>query len=54
MDSAYYLQEIPVEIPVKELSVIVIAAILLSVVVSIAPSVKAGKEKPLDTLRNAR
>ncbi len=51
LDPAYYLQTIPISIPVKELSIIVVCTVLLSLVASVFPSIKAGKEKPLDTLR---
>jgi lipoprotein-releasing system permease protein len=51
MDPAYYLTEIPVTVPFKDLVVIVISTILLSLVVSVIPAYKAGKEKPLETLR---
>ena len=52
MDPAYYLSEIPVEIPGKQIILIAVAVLLLSVLVSYLPSRKAGKEKPLDILRN--
>ena len=52
MDPAYYLAEIPVDIPVNQIILIVVAVLFLSVVVSYIPSKKAGKEKPLDILRN--
>ncbi len=51
LDPAYYLQEIPVSIPLRELSVIVVGTLLLSLLVSVVPALKAGREKPLDTLR---
>ena len=51
LDPAYYLQIIPISIPVKELAIIVVCTVLLSLVASVFPSIKAGKEKPLDTLR---
>ena len=51
MDPAYYLSEIPVEIPVKQIILIAVSVLLLSVLVSYIPSRKAGKEKPLDILR---
>ena len=51
MDPAYYLSEIPVEIPVNQIILIIIAVLLLSVLVSYLPSRKAGREKPLDILR---
>ena len=51
LDPGYYLQEIPITIPLRELFIIVVGTLALSVVVSIIPAIKAGKEKPLDTLR---
>lgn len=51
LDPAYYLQSIPVTIPIKELLIIVGGTILISFMASLFPSLKAGKEKPLDTLR---
>ena len=51
MDPAYYLSEIPVEIPVNQVILIAAAVLLLSVLVSYLPSRKAGREKPLDILR---
>ena len=51
MDPAYYLSEIPVEIPAKQIILIAVSVLLLSVLVSYIPSRKAGKEKPLDILR---
>ena len=53
MDPAYYLQEIPVDLPFAQLLLIAAATILLSLIVSVIPAVKAGKEKPLDILRKA-
>lgn len=51
MDKAYYLEEIPVEIPWLKILLIIIAVWVLSLLVSYLPSRKAGKEKPLDILR---
>lgn len=51
LDPAFYLQEIPVIIPLGELVVITLGTLILSLIVSAIPAVKAGKEKPLDTLR---
>lgn len=51
LDPAYYLQEIPISIPFRELLIIVLGTLFLSLVVSFIPAVKAGKEKPLETLR---
>ena len=51
LDPAYYLQEIPVSIPFKELLIIALGTLLLSIAVSAFPAIKAGRGKPLDTLR---
>lgn len=51
LDPAYYLQEIPVNVSFVDLLVITLGTLLLSLLVSTIPAVKAGKEKPLDTLR---
>jgi lipoprotein-releasing system permease protein len=51
MNPEYYLETIPVVLPFKELCAIVILVLILSVVVSIIPSIKAGREKPLSILR---
>ena len=53
MDPAYYLQTIPVNLPFSQLLLIALSTVLLALFVSIIPSVKAGKEKPLDILRKA-
>ena len=51
MDPAYYLSEIPVEIPGIQIILIAVSVLLLSVLVSYLPARKAGREKPLDILR---
>lgn len=51
MDPAYYLQNIPVDIPYNQILLIILSTIILSILVSIVPCIKAGKEKPLDLLR---
>lgn len=51
LDPAYYLEEIPVVIPFAELFIISAVTLLLSVLVSVIPSIRAGKEKPLSILR---
>lgn len=53
MDAAYYLQTIPINIPFGQILLIGVLTVLLSLVVSLIPSVKAGKEKPLDILRKS-
>lgn len=51
LDPAYYLEVIPVTLNYKELLVIGTGTLLLSVLVSILPAVRAGQERPLDTMR---
>ncbi len=51
MDPAYYLAEIPVEIPVKQILLILAGVLFLSFLVSFLPAHKAGKEAPLEILR---
>lgn len=51
LDPAYYLQDIPVSVPFGHLLLITAGTLVLSLVVSIIPAAKAGREKPLDTLR---
>ena len=51
MDPAFYLQNIPIQIPVLQIVIIIVGILLLSVIVSYFPARKAGKEKPLDILR---
>lgn len=51
MDPAFYLQNIPIQIPVVQIVMIIIGVLLLSIIVSYFPARKAGKEKPLDILR---
>ncbi len=51
LNPAYYLETIPVTIPTTELIYIFVGTIVLSILVSIAPAVRAGKESPLEILR---
>ena len=51
LDPAFYLQNIPVTVPLWELFVIAAGTLVLSLVASAIPAIKAGKEKPIDTLR---
>lgn len=51
LDPAFYLEEIPVVLPWEGILIVAAGTLFLSVVVSALPSIKAGKEKPLDTLR---
>ena len=51
LDPAFYLQHIPLSIPLGELSLIVVGTLMLSLLVSAVPAIRAGREKPIDTLR---
>ncbi|OQY34228.1 MAG: hypothetical protein B6241_05420 [Spirochaetaceae bacterium 4572_59] len=51
LNSAYYLNEIPVEIRIDLLLIIFLLTVLLSIVASFVPVRKAGSIKPLDILR---
>lgn len=51
LDPAYYLEKIPVHINFKELYIIALTMLLLSLAVCIIPAVRAGKEKPLSIMR---
>lgn len=51
MDPAYYLETIPIIIPGKEILLIFVGTIFLSILVSIIPASKAAKEKPLNIIR---
>lgn len=50
LDPAFYLQEIPVVIPWSELLLIVGCTVILSIVMSILPSIKAGKSSITEVL----
>ncbi len=51
LDPAFYLQNIPLSIPLDKLIVIGVCTLILSLLVSAIPAIKAGNEKPIDTLR---
>jgi len=51
LDPAYYLETIPVRLHCGELLLITAGTLILSVLVSVLPAIRAGREKPLDTLR---
>ncbi|MBQ9238373.1 MAG: ABC transporter permease [Treponema sp.] len=51
MDPMYYLTEIPIVIPFGSLCGIVALTLVLSVVVSVVPAYRAGRERPLETVR---
>ncbi len=54
LDEEYYLKVIPVDVPFGDLFLIGAVTLLLSLAVSVAPAIKAGKNRPLDTLRDSR
>ncbi|MDE7290527.1 MAG: FtsX-like permease family protein [Treponemataceae bacterium] len=54
LDEAYYLKEIPVEIPFGELFFIGFLTLGLSLLASLLPARKAGKQRPLEILRTTR
>jgi len=51
LDPAYYLETIPVRLHYRELLLITAGTLILSVLVSVLPAIRAGREKPLDALR---
>ena len=51
LDPAYYLQGVPVSVPFRELLAVAAGTVLLSLAVSFVPALRAGRERPLDTLR---
>lgn len=52
MDKEFYLSRIPLKIPFNQIFLICLCIIFLSVLVSLIPSIKAGKQKPLEIIRN--
>lgn len=53
MDPAYYLAEIPVSVSSSRIMLIAVLTLFLSFAASVLPSVKAGREKPIDILRKS-
>ncbi len=53
LDPAFYLTTIPISIPFAELFTVCVSVLFLSLIVSVIPAVKAGKEKPLDIFRKS-
>jgi len=51
LDPAYYLQKVQVQVPWGQLIFIIIGTLVLSVLVSVIPALKAGKEKPIESLK---
>ena len=54
LSEEYYLQSIPARVPLGDLLLMATACLLLSLLASVFPALKAAKEKPLDTLRESR
>ena len=54
LNEEYYLTEIPASVPFGDLLLIGTATLLLSLLASVFPAIKAGKERPLETLRESR
>ncbi len=53
LDPAFYLQDISVNISLLQIGGVALLTLVLSLFASLIPALKAGKEKPLDTLRKA-
>ncbi len=51
LDPAFYLQNVPLSIPLPQLIVVASGTLVLSLLVSAIPAIKAGSEKPIETLR---
>lgn len=53
LNPEYYMSHIPVKIPAAEIAAVALCTVVLSVIVSLIPSIKAGKEKPLEIMRKS-
>lgn len=51
LNPEHYIQNVEISISVGSVVLVCVGTVLLSILVSLIPSVKAGKEKPLDILR---
>ncbi len=51
LDPAFYLQNVPLAIPLPQLVVVASGTLVLSLFVSAIPAIRAGAEKPIETLR---
>lgn len=51
LDPAFYLETIPVHLYPGELFLIASGTLCVSILVSVIPAIRAGREKPLDTIR---
>lgn len=49
----YYLAEIPADVTLEGILIIAVMTLVLSLVVSVIPAYRAGKERPLETLRKS-
>ena len=53
LNPEYYMSHIPVKIPAAEIALVALCTVALSVIVSLIPSIKAGREKPLEIMRKS-
>jgi len=51
LDPEFYLEVIPIRVRLGELFAVASGVLILSILVSVLPAIRAGREKPLDTLR---
>lgn len=51
LDPAFYLQNIPLSVPLGQLFIVASGTLILSLFVSALPALKAGREKPIETLK---
>ncbi len=51
LNPAYYLEEIPIVLNFTELYTISVSMLILSIVVCLIPSIRAGREKPIEIMR---
>lgn len=51
LDPSFYLERIPVTVRLGDLFMVTAGTLVLSVLVSLFPAIRAGREKPLETLR---
>lgn len=51
LDPGYYLENIPVQVHLNDLLLLAFVCMILSAIVSIIPSARAGKEKPIEIMR---
>ncbi|MBQ3671512.1 MAG: ABC transporter permease [Treponema sp.] len=51
LDPAFYLQNVSIVLPLEKIILISAGTLVLSFVMSIVPALKAGREKPIETLR---